>query len=136
MNELELNASKEITVPAKNPWYHTGLLLRKSHVYKMEVLPPEQTWFDATMKPFTADGRLVPLGMLVRPFFRMPFVKWFALIGCIDEKKDTYFKIGLKREPYTPEEDGELVCFANDVNGFGRYDNNEGEMKFFITRIR
>ncbi len=133
MNELELNAPKEVTVPADNPWYHTGLLLRKTHVYKMEVLPADQTWFDAKMKPFTADGRVVPLGVGVKPFFRMPFVKWFALLGSIGENSDTYFKIGLLREEYTPEEDGELVCFANDV--LGHYENNSGEMKFTITRI-
>jgi hypothetical protein len=136
MNELELNASKEVKVPADNPWYHTGLLLRKTHVYKMEVLPPDQTWRDTTkMKPFTADGRVIPLGVGAKPFFRMPFVKWFALLGSIGENSDTYFKIGLLLEKYTPDEDGELVCFANDVNGLGRYDNNSGEMNFTITRI-
>lgn len=135
MNELALNASEKVKVPADNPWYHTGLLLRKTHVYRMEVLPPDQTWKDAKMKPFTAEGRVVPLAVGVKPFFRMPFVKWFALLGCIDRKRDTYFKIGLLLEKYTPDEDGELVCFANDVNGFGRYDNNEGEMNFTITRI-
>lgn len=133
MKELSISQSEQVCVPADAPWYHTGLLLRKTNVYKMEVLPLEQTWFDAKMKPFTADGRVVPLGVGAKPFFRMPFVKWFALLGSIGENSDTYFKIGLLLEEYTPEEDGELVCFSNDV--LGHYENNRGEMNFTITRI-
>lgn len=133
MTEPELHKPHPVKVPADAPWYHTGISLRKEHVYRFEVSPPEQTWIDASMKPFTADGRIVFWAIGACPFLRMPSVKWFALLGCIDKKRDTYFKIGIKKESYSPETDGELVCFANDA--LGHYENNKGEMNFTITRI-
>lgn len=135
MEELPLNVPVTRTVPADNPWYQTGLMLRKGAVYRFEVLPKEQTWIDAKLAPFTADGRTMAHLFLLKPFFRMPMVKWFALLGSIGKDRSTYFRIGTFKDDFRPEKDGELVCFANDVLGFGRYENNSGSITLTITRI-
>lgn len=136
MQEPELNIPETKIIPAIEPWFQTGLLLKKDNLYRFEVLPPQQTWKDGKfLGEFTANGRTIPHLFLAYPFVRMPFVKWFALIGCINKKRATYFKIGIKLENYSPPEDGELICFANDALGFYRH-NNSGEIKLTITRIK
>jgi hypothetical protein len=135
MVELELNKPYPVTVPADEAWYHTGLLLRANCVYTMEVIPATQTWRDGKrLGDFTARGKAMPWLTIMYLWLRMPSVKWFALLGCIDENKKTYFKIGIKKEGYAPPLDGELTCFANDA--LGHYKNgNSGEMKLVVTRI-
>ncbi|MBC7863812.1 MAG: hypothetical protein IAF38_12630 [Bacteroidia bacterium] len=138
MKELELNESVTVTVPAINPWFGTGLLLKKDRVYKLEVIPDTQTWSDGPKLPlFTADGKTLLYLSVMYLFIRMPSVKWFALLGCIDRKRSTYFKIGTYKE-YKAEEDGELTCFANDALGLKDHwykHNNEGVMVMKVTRI-
>ena len=135
--ELELSIPVKFTVPAKDPAYKTGIRLKKGAVYRLEVLPHQQTWTDDTLKPFTADGRVLPIYFLMKPFFRMPFVKWFALLGSIDDERSTYFKIGTLNPDYRPGKDGELVCFANDawIRNYHYYENNDGSLEVTITRI-
>jgi hypothetical protein len=135
MINLDPLQSTVVIIPAIEPWFHTGILLKKAHTYKMEVIPNNQVWKDGrTLGEFTADGKRVLFLMLLYPFIRMPLVKWFALLGCINGKRKTYFKIGKLLENYQPPEDGELICFANDALGFYKH-NNSGEMVLTITRI-
>ncbi len=134
--ELKLNKPQVIIVPAKAEWFKTEFMLKKDHVYKFEVLPNDQIWTDGRwLGDFTADGKASIIMGIFYPFARMPFKKWFSLLGCIDKKRSSYFKIGTRLENYGPEKDGELICFANDVLGFYEH-NNKGEMKLTITRIK
>lgn len=139
MTELAIGESTTTTVPAVDPRFRTGIHLRKNAEYKFEAEPPEQTWRDGeSLDPFTADGRMIILLALPQLFLRMPTVKWFALLGSIDEKRSTFFKIGTLRESYHPPQDGELVCFANDAWGCKDYwytHNNSGQITIRVTRI-
>lgn len=140
MRELELNKPEIISVPAINPWVSTGFLVKEDSVYKLEVIPPEQTWRDGKyLGEITADGKLFPHFFLLYPFLRMPSVKWFALLGCINHDSSTNFKIGTKLENFSPPEEGELICFVNDALGFNDFfykHNNSGEITLAITKIR
>ena len=138
MTELAIGESTTTTVPAADAHFKTGIQLRKTATYKFEAEPRDQTWKDGDrLKAFTADGRMLPWMALPQLFLRMPTVKWFALIGSIDEKRSTFFKIGTLLEPYSPPQDGELVCFANDAWGFNDFwytHNNSGQITIRVTR--
>ncbi|HEU4718322.1 MAG TPA: hypothetical protein VFU15_10830 [Bacteroidia bacterium] len=138
MTDLEINQSAPAVVPAKDPWYATGIFLRREGIYTLEVTPPGQTWKDGDgLGDISADGKRALQLIGLYPFIRMPFEKWFALLGCIGRKRSTYFRIGSQRKDYSPPEDGELTCFANDALGFNDYwysHNNEGEMHITVTR--
>jgi hypothetical protein len=140
MEELKINIPVKKVIPAIEPWFGTGFYLTKGSTYKFEVIPKTQTWKDGKLlNPFTADGRMLPHLIGLYPFIRMPFVKWFALLGCINKNRKTYFKIGTQLNEYTPPEDGELTCFSNDALGFNDYfykHNNEGEIELTITKIK
>lgn len=136
MVELELNIPQQTIVPAIEPWFGTGFLLKENCTHRLEVTPPTQTWTDGKLLgDFTADGKKLPWLSVLYLFIRMPSVKWYALLGCINRKRKTYFKIGILKEHYTPPEDGELICFANDALGFYKH-NNKGEMILTVTRIK
>lgn len=136
MKEIELNESVKIIVPAIDPWFGTGLFLTKNSTYQFEVRPSNQTWSDGKcLGKFTAEGKVLPFLLLLYPFIRMPLVKWFALLGCINKKRCSYFKIGVYLSVYSPPEDGELFCFANDALGFYKH-NNKGQMELYITKIK
>lgn len=138
MESIALNRTVKVKIPAINPWYDTGLYLKKECTYHFIVDPPNQTWKDGEiLKPFTAEGRTLPHLVALYPFIRMPFVKWFALLGCINRNRQSYFKIGCKLEHYSPPEDGKLTCFANDALGFNDYfykHNNSGFIELSVTR--
>ncbi len=135
MRNLDLNTPVTTSVICIEEWNHTGILLKSDSIYKLEVIPADQVWYDGhKLPPFTADGKMLPYLALWYPFIRMPFVKWFALLGCIDKKRSTYFKIGTVCDNYSPEIDGELICFANDARRFYKH-NNEGQMELTVTKI-
>jgi hypothetical protein len=133
MKHLQINESIEVTVQANDPWYKSNVMLYKEQSYSFVVVPDRQTWIDGKwLKPFTADGRLVLHLLGLYPFIRMPRFKWFALLGYIDSKRSTYFKIGENLPHYSPSIDGKLICFANDA--LKHYENNNGQIKFIIRR--
>jgi hypothetical protein len=140
LKELALYEQDTVTVCAENPRNRSGLFLKKGCTYKFQVIPCEQTWTDGPkLKPFTANGRTEFKVLWGQLFIKMPFAQWFALLGSIDNKRSTYFRIGMRRDKYVPEMDGELICFANDGIGFNDYwytHNNKGQMTFVITRIK
>lgn len=140
LKELAVNESDTVKVCAVNPRNHSGILLKKGCTYNFLVVPPGQTWTDGPkLKPFTAKGRTDLNVLLLQPYIKMPLRSWFALLGSINNKRCTYFKIGEQRNNYRPGKDGELICFANDGIGFNDYwylHNNKGQITFVITRIR
>ncbi|MCW3071726.1 MAG: hypothetical protein JWO44_1616 [Bacteroidetes bacterium] len=140
LKELAVNATDTIIVCAVNPRNHSGILLKRGCSYNFEVIPPDQTWMDGPkLKPFTADGKTQFKVLWGQLFIKKPFVSWYALLGSIDNKHSTYFKIGVRHDNYCPKRDGELICFANDGIGCNDYwyrHNNEGQMTVVITRIK
>ncbi len=137
LKELQVNEIDTTIICAINPRNHTGILLKKEGVYSLEVIPDTQRWKDGWLKPFTANGRISPHFTVVHLFKRKICANWFSLIGSIDNKRSTYFKIGIKRYPFTPKKNGELVCFANDVWGDYWYThNNKGALTLIVKRIK
>ena len=140
LKELALNESDTIKVCAVEPLNPSGILVKKGYSYNLHVIPADQTWTDGPkLKPFTADGRTDLNVILLQPYIKMPFKSWFALLGSIDNKRCTYFKIGVQHNNYQPKKNGELICFANDAGGFNGYwyrHNNQGQLTLVITRVK
>lgn len=132
LQELQVNQSLPFTVFAKKRNNFTTILLRAGQTYDFKVIPPEQTWIDANLDPFTAQGRSIPLDKVAQGLLRMPEATWFSLIGSLGKKKEHHFEIGLEKLNFSPDVDNELICFANDVSGF--YKNNKGSINLTITR--
>ena len=135
MKSLESGESISKNIIAKEFWNHTGIKLEAGNTYSFEIIPKEQVWSDGKLAPQVtdADGFENPLINVFNSLKRMRGEKWFALIGCIDEKESTFFKIGNSCPEYKPSETGELVCFANDADE--HYKNNRGVMMLTIKRI-
>ncbi len=137
LKELKVNESDTVCIEAINPRNRTGILLVKDAEYKMEVIPGTQRWKDGWLVPFTAKGRISPHFTVLHLFKRKIFAKWFSLIGSVENKRSTYFKIGVKRNSYRSTREGELICFANDVWGDYWYcHNNKGVLTLIVTRIK
>lgn len=141
MTEPQLNIPVEFKCEAINPAYATGIYLRKDHVYTFRV-PKEQVWHDGPyLRDIPPDGNtrwwyFWLYGM--HSSLRMPFERWFCLLGSIKGGKP-YFKIGSFKENYSPPRDGELICFANDSlwgSGIHYSKNNEGVLTGTVTRIK
>ncbi len=141
MTEPQLNIPTEFKCEAINPWYPTGVFLRKDHVYTFNV-PKKQVWHDGPhLRDIPPDGNpkwwyVWLYGMHIS--LRMPFERWFCLLGCIGKNKP-YFRIGSLREEFSPPADGELICFANDSlwqKGKHYSKNNEGVITGTITRVK
>ncbi|MCC6370575.1 MAG: hypothetical protein IT236_06210 [Bacteroidia bacterium] len=131
--QLQIPLGKDIN--ANEKYCHTGWLLKKGATYAFSA-NTNDTWNDGYfLAPFNADGRDVPHLAWAKRFLRMPSELWFALLGGINNDKNTYFKIGTVLAEYSPPQDGELVCFANDVPGFYRT-NNRGSIYLTIVRIK
>jgi hypothetical protein len=56
---------------------------------------------------------------------------WFALVGSISRRHNTYFAISCGGE-YRPARDGRLFCFANDIWLF--YFSNSGCVQLSVTK--
>lgn len=137
MTEPQLNVPVPFKVDSKDPWYRTGIFLRKDHVYRFDV-PKEQVWHDGPIRDVHPDGVIRAHLLLLHLTLRMTFEKWFCLLGCVNSTKP-YFKIGSHVPEYSPPEDGELTCFANDSlwrDGYYYEKNNEGWLEGTVTRIK
>jgi hypothetical protein len=138
MKELELNIPEHFTVPSINPWFETGILLRATQTYRIEVMG-KQTWKDGDfLGDIPPDGIFHWYLLGMHPSIRMPSAKWFALLGSIGKKRP-YFKIGTLKENFAPEEDGQLMCFANDslwLWGHFYKHNNTESLNVTITRTK
>ena len=125
--------SEPIKICANTAWCHTKFMLEKSALYNITV-EKDQKWYDTRKLPSSPDGvDDIPWYLeRSRPFLRIPSAKWFALIGCINRNKP-YFLIGEGQTVFQAEQDGELICFANDVRGF--YWNNSGSLLIKMERV-
>lgn len=125
---------------------HTGVYLDATKSYKIEVLDLDNTrWRDGSVKELDGlgwDRGDVSLGFMseafiatTEPFRRVTVkgVKWFTLCGHIVKNEDEPFIIGNVLKKYSPEKSGELIAFANDLDGY--YGNNSGYLKIKVTLL-
>jgi len=118
-----------IRICSRPYWNHTGVVLESGATYELKAAG---TWTDAS-RDCGPDGYLRGnfFQELFRGLRRSPSNQWFALMGALDDSRDTIFLIG-SQATYVPPRRGELVCFANDVPGF--YWNNAGSVTLSVSR--
>ena len=109
----------------------TGVILEVGRTYRITAHGRWKDWnrlCDAY--GYTSDKRLLKIAEQWR---REPRARWFALVGRIREHPSHQFVLG-RDVTVSPEVNGELVCFANDVRFM--YWNNCGTLTLTITMIR
>ena len=132
MSCLEPGTFKEVKIKANQYYNRTKVRLEKGAKYTFEVLG-DPTWTDAFIKSSAeGDSRKGFLFRFFNRWLRLRDVKWFKLLGSIGLSDDTVFEIGAKLSNFEVANEGELVCFANDIPFF--YWNNRGEITLKITR--
>ena len=105
--------------------------MQQGGTYRLEVLAEKNCWTDFFICTGVSGFDRPHLNRF-RRMRRVPDAKWFALICTLDRRKTEYFVIGTGRV-YQPPDDGELVCFANDVCCM--YWNNWGSIRLRISRV-
>jgi len=130
---LDVGGTDELIVFGKKKWNMSGLSVVKGQRYAFTTSNVKD-WRDASVKS-TPEGQIeVPLMLksgLVRRFRRFQGAEWYALVGCVQGRRDWMFKIG-KGVTIEIEEDGELAAFANDASLI--YWNNHGSLRLGIKR--
>jgi hypothetical protein len=130
-DELALGESAAKPIIARNFWNDTGIRLISGQEYHFTAVG---RWIDFYIS-CDADGFRSPNPLFFpwEPLRRMPHEQWFTLIGAIDRKPETQFRIGRERTMIAPAT-GTLSCFANDV-GLA-YWNNFGSLELTVRRTR
>jgi len=135
--QLALNKPITTNVYAAEKFNHTGILLEKGQIYKIEV-SGKQKWHDGNI-PCEPDGwsrDYVKLGLSELPikfaesFRRVPDAKWFNLCACTDTKDSNATPIG-SSGIFKAKSPGERIFFANDLDS--KYGNNRGSLCVEIT---
>jgi hypothetical protein len=126
---MDIGESQTAVVLAKPHWNSTGIQLRAGERYSMIAAGRWADWFI----PHGPEGDPSDSFYMkaFEPFRRMKNENWFALIGAFYSDIATTFPIGKGRN-YDAQSNGELTCFANDVEGF--YFNNYGQVTLSVTR--
>jgi len=128
---------------AQNPENNMGIWLEKKHVYKFEItilkallddgIPATEEGFPWYQEGLTIPQKLVFL--VGTPLKREPSENWFVLLGRIGVDGKV-FSIGNLKNDFIAENSGELSCFVNDANFPFFYNNNSGQLKLIITRVK
>lgn len=129
--KLSLVESHRTRIPANEKWANTEIDFAAGETY---VLKAEGQWRDLFTQ-CDADGytSCLPWMKMMEKKRRVPEARWFELIGAIDNDNASCFRIGLGCE-FTPEREGRLCCFANDL--MGMYWNNFGGVWLNVVRAR
>ncbi len=127
---MRVGEAQTASIDSREPWNHTGIRLTAGEQYGMHA---SGTWVDWFI-PHGPDGGPSDSFYLhlLESRRRRPHDNWFALIGALDENLNTAFTIG-SQCTFTAPGDGELTCFANDLEHF--YFNNHGAVTLTVTRI-
>jgi len=125
-----LGEHRTAIVLAKLRWNLTGIRLAAGERYFITAAGIWVDWFI----PHGPDGDPSKNFYMraVEHLRRMKDNNWFELIGALDSSIDAAFPIGSSCE-YSPQEGGELTCFANDIEEF--YFNNYGKVSLTVRRI-
>lgn len=117
-----------LQIPSKITWVSTNIVVSAGDYLRFTAAGQ---WVDAKIEtgPEGYDN------IWMSPFTwmrRVPEARWFELVGCLDKRLNTAFRIGAGTTRIFPE-GGRLFCFANDARGF--YGNNHGEVTLTIERL-
>ena len=124
----------EISIPANDPWFDTGVPLRQGVTCRIDV-PPGQEWTDWYVR-CRPEGRTTWFQGLFRRWLRVAAegerrAEFFTLVGTVGRSLRHAFLIGAGPRTFVPPVDGNLVCFANDVPW--AYWNNRGKITIHVT---
>jgi hypothetical protein len=127
---MQVGETARATIDAREHWNRTGIHVDAGGRYRATA---EGEWHDAG-KNCDADGWKSDSDLIrdLEMFRRVRHADWFALIGAIDEDRESEFVIGRQVE-FTASRDGELTCFANDAPFM--YWNNKGSVTLTVTRL-
>ncbi len=144
--ELKPGKTATFTVDAPDLYSWTKIRVVEGGEYAFSF-PRNQKWFDEKIK--CGPNGWVPEGQdfnwfkekffkLMNNMKRHNEARWFEVIATVGESDDHMVRIGdgskTETHPWVCPKDGELYAFANDARRY--YDNNEGQMKVNIKRIR
>ncbi|MFD3003191.1 hypothetical protein ACFS7Z_22710 [Pontibacter toksunensis] len=124
--KLAINQSVDCTVYAKQRWNSTGVQLEAGHTYSLEA---SGKWTDLTISS-GPDGFTKWYMKWAEKRRRVKEANWFALIGTYGG--DNPFIIGSGIQSLTAQVSVQLICFANDAEGF--YWNNSGAVRLTVVR--
>lgn len=122
---LNIGESRKVTIQAQPKWNDTGIRLMPGR-YRFEAAGSWADWF-VKCGP---DGYHSLLLLMFEQQRRVPRAPWFALIGSIGRDEAGAFVIGKAVERDVTDE-GDLCCFANDVDAM--YWNNQGAVELTVT---
>ena len=121
-------------VKANQFWKNTGCDLERDAEYQASwtVVSP---WIDVRIPsdPETGNLRnpiLLRLFAFTKRFRAAPFL---ALIGCVDQRKETFIPLVRDRR-FQVKRSGRLWVFANDAPFGWYYRNNKGELEFTVLK--
>jgi hypothetical protein len=131
-----------VTVPAKDPWFDTGIRVQRGETYLLNV-GPGQTWTDwyITCGP---EGKTTFIQALGLPWLRVrrdddgEAAYFFTLIAAIANLNSPRvlvqtFAVGRGPRRFVSRTHGALICFANDVPG--GYWNNRGSINVSVEKL-
>lgn len=129
---MKSGESKSFVVDAAKLWNPSGIALKAGCIYDVKV-EGDQTWNDWYI-PSDPDGYTREA---LRPWEflrRVPNQNWLKLTGTIERNEKSPIAMGKGLTNFSPNESGELVCFANDIAWM--YWNNRGSVSVTITRVK
>jgi hypothetical protein len=127
---MDINESVTVVVAARRRWNDTGIDLHQGQSY---LITAAGKWLDWNIETSPSGyGSKTLAQRLVARFRRLPPANWFALVGAVDGRRDSYFAIGQRCE-YLARRSGRLSCFANDV--WLAYFNNHGQVEVTVQRL-
>lgn len=121
------DSTAPVPIHARFFWNKTGVFLGSGERYSMRATG---TWYDFGI-PCGPDGYDRWYLRWATGLRRLPAADWFFLIGALDSNLESSFRIG-SNATVTSSADGELTCFANDIEAM--YWNNWGIVDLIITR--
>lgn len=130
----------EVTVPASDPWFNTGVAVVPGQRLRIEV-PPGQTWVDWFLT-YGPEGGTSWAQAPFRPLLRVKTdddgrrAEFFTLVAAIVTADAPHvlaqrIVVGAGPREFTARHAGRLVCFANDVPF--AYGNNKGAMRIRVA---
>lgn len=127
---MQNNQEVSVNIQAHPHWNDTGIDLHKGQSY---LLRASGEWCDWQYRAGPCGYKSCNTAQRLTTWARRHHTAdWFALVGSISKRRNTYFTIGCGGE-YQPTRDGRLLCFANDIWLF--YFNNSGCVQLAVTRI-
>jgi hypothetical protein len=127
---MDVGQTWQTTIWSRKAWNSTGVEIRRGGFYHLVATGSWRDWnIECDPDGYTSPNLLLRLAEGRR---RCPPANWFELVGSVNRRRDTYFRIGTGRD-YHATHDGELECFANDVRIM--YFNNRGAVNLAVSRL-